>query len=168
MIPEPYITLARYHAWATRELIERHVAPMPEPQYRAERGLVFGSVHGTLNHLLVAERLWFARFAGAELPVLALDAEVEPDREALARALLTSSAGWSGWLADLDPARLDAVLVYTRVNGEAMRTPFGATLAHVFNHGTHHRGQISAALTGFGRPAPELDLIRMLQAEAAR
>ena len=43
--------------------------------------------------------------------------------------------------------------------------PFGATLAHVFNHNTHHRGQITAALTAMGQPAPELDMVYMLQAE---
>jgi uncharacterized damage-inducible protein DinB len=43
--------------------------------------------------------------------------------------------------------------------------PFAATLAHVFNHSTHHRGQITAALTAMGQPAPELDMVYMLQAE---
>jgi uncharacterized damage-inducible protein DinB len=45
--------------------------------------------------------------------------------------------------------------------------PFAATLAHVFNHATHHRGQITAALTAAGHAAPELDLVYLLQQEAA-
>ena len=49
-----------------------------------------------------------------------------------------------------------------------MRLPFAATLAHVFNHGTHHRGQITAALTAMGHACPELDMVWMLQAESAR
>jgi uncharacterized damage-inducible protein DinB len=49
-----------------------------------------------------------------------------------------------------------------------MSLPFAATLAHVFNHGTHHRGQISAALTAMGQPAPELDLVFLLQEESTR
>ena len=47
-----------------------------------------------------------------------------------------------------------------------MRLPFAATLAHVFNHGTHHRGQITAALTALGQPCPELDMVYLLQEES--
>jgi uncharacterized damage-inducible protein DinB len=58
------------------------------------------------------------------------------------------------------------VLSYTTMRGQPATLPFAATLAHVFNHGTHHRGQITAALTALGRPSPELDLVYCLQEEA--
>ena len=45
--------------------------------------------------------------------------------------------------------------------------PFAATLGHVFNHGTHHRGQITAAITAMGHACPEIDMVWMLQAESA-
>ena len=59
-----------------------------------------------------------------------------------------------------------SMLEYTSTQGVAMRLPFAATLAHVFNHGTHHRGQITAAITALGRASPELDLVWMLQAQS--
>ena len=55
---------------------------------------------------------------------------------------------------------------YRRMGGEAVTLPFAPTLLHVFNHGTHHRGQITAALTALGHACPELDLVLMLQAES--
>ena len=59
-----FLMLARYHVWATDRLLDRHVAPLTDEEYRRNAGLFFKSVHGTLNHLLVAERgLWFERFA---------------------------------------------------------------------------------------------------------
>ena len=75
---------ARYHVWATQRLLEA-VTQVSDGDYRRDVGLFFKSIHGTLNHLLVAEHLlWYARFAKGESPVLALDAEIEPQRERLA------------------------------------------------------------------------------------
>jgi uncharacterized damage-inducible protein DinB len=64
-----------------------------------------------------------------------------------------------------EPSRFDGVLQYTTMRGTVHSLPFAAALAHVFNHSTHHRGQITAALTAIGQPAPELDMVDMLQAE---
>ena len=57
------------------------------------------------------------------------------------------------------------MLDYRRIGGQPVSLPFAATLAHVFNHGTHHRGQITAALTAMGQTCPELDMVTMLQEE---
>ncbi len=160
-----FLTLARYHAWATQRLLDA-VAPLSEDDYRRDVGLFFKSVHGTLNHLLVGEcLLWFPRFERGESPALALDLEAEPDRARLAQALHEGALAWQGAIADWPAERFDGRMRYRRSNGEAMDTPFALTLAHVFNHATHHRGQITAALTRFGEPAPELDLVRFLQAQ---
>jgi uncharacterized damage-inducible protein DinB/GNAT superfamily N-acetyltransferase len=159
-------TLARYHRWATARLLAA-VDGLPEADYRRDAGLFFGSVHGTLNHLLVADaQVWQARFAEAASPTVALDAEIEADRAALSRRLLAAAAAWLHLLDGWPEPRLSGTLEYRRLGGEAVALPFAATLAHVFNHGTHHRGQISAALTAFGQPGPALDLVLMLQEES--
>ena len=66
-----------------------------------------------------------------------------------------------------DATRFDATLDYTTTRGIPQSLPFAATLGHVFNHGTHHRGQITAAVSAMGHPCPEIDLIWMLQADSA-
>lgn len=158
--------MARYGEWATRRLLDQ-LSGLPEADYRADVGLFFRSIHGTLNHLLVAEHgLWFVRFAEGTSPRLRLDQELEPDRGVLAARLLDGVARWRPWLAGLPDERLDGRIDYRGTDGQARSLPFSPTLAHVFNHGTHHRGQISAALTALGHPAPELDLVWMLQAES--
>ena len=154
-------------AWATRKLFE-HVDALPEEDYRRECGLFFKSVHGTLNHLLVAEHLlWFARFAKGASPVLALDAEIEPHCERLAQALNGGAANWSQLIDTWPTERFDGHLNYQTSKGVPQSLPFAATLAHVFNHATHHRGQITAALTAMGQPCPELDMVYFLQTEQA-
>ncbi|MEO8249823.1 MAG: DinB family protein [Burkholderiales bacterium] len=158
--------LAHYHAWATRQLLDRHLALLLDTEWRAERRLFFGSIHRTLNHLLVAENIWWGRVAENHSRPIALDTELHEGRDELCKALLLATQRWSGWLSTIDSARWDGDLAYTRNNGEAVRIPFAPTLGHVFNHGTHHRGQITAALTAMGKPAPELDWVYLLQQEA--
>jgi uncharacterized damage-inducible protein DinB len=163
-------TLARYNVWATQRLWQA-AEPVSDADYRRDIGLFFKSIHGTLNHLLVGEHLlWYPRFArGASPkagPALALDMEVEPDRARLGQALKGGAANWAPLIESWPAERFDSELTYTTMRGTTATLPFAATLSHVFNHGTHHRGQISAALTLLGQPAPELDLVYFLQHEA--
>lgn len=168
MNPNAYFaTLARYNVWATERLLEA-VADVSEEDYRRNAGLFFRSIHGTLAHLLVGEhQLWFRRFAEGASPVVALDADLVPDRQALAAQLLAGARHWEPLIASLPPKRFDGLLNYTTLRGQPASLPFAATLGHVFNHGTHHRGQITAALTALGQPCPELDMVYFLQAQAA-
>ncbi|MDH6591487.1 putative damage-inducible protein DinB [Variovorax sp. TBS-050B] len=161
-----FAVLARYNAWAVDCLLDA-VAELPEADYRRDLGLFFKSIHGTLNHLLVGEHLlWFRRFDEGVSAPMALDAEAEPDRARLDARLREGAARWlpliQGWPAE----RFEGVLSYTTTRGEPLALPFAATLTHVFNHGTHHRGQVTAALTALGRPCPVLDLARLLQEQA--
>ncbi|MBN8556707.1 MAG: DinB family protein [Proteobacteria bacterium] len=161
-----FSTLARYNAWATGRLLAS-VAALPEDDYRRDVGLFFKSIHGTLNHLLVGEHLlWFRRFAEGVSPRVALNNEAEPDRARLAERLQQGAFCWQPLIASWPAERFDGELHYTTMRGQAAALPFAATLAHVFNHGTHHRGQITAALTRLRQPCPELDLVYMLQEEA--
>ena len=158
-------TMARYNLWATQRLC-RQLAGLSEADYRRDAGLFFKSIHGTLNHLLVGEHLlWFARFAEGGSRVTALDAEAEPERIRLQSRLQDGALAWLPLIEVWPEERLLGTLDYRRIGGQPISLPFAATLAHVFNHGTHHRGQITAALTAMGQKCPELDMVWMLQEE---
>ena len=87
-----FLTLARYNVWATRRLFE-HIDALGDTDYRRDAGLFFKSVHGTCNHLLLAEhRVWFPRFAEGVSNSVALNAEVETDRVALRDRLIEAAA----------------------------------------------------------------------------
>jgi uncharacterized damage-inducible protein DinB len=160
-----FATLARYNLWATRKLWT-HVDALSEEDYRRDVGLFFKSVHGTLNHLLVGEHLvWFRRFEEGVSPRLALDEEAEPDRTLLRNRMIEGAQRWGPLIASWSDTRFAGPLDYTSTKGVAVSLPFDATLAHVFNHGTHHRGQITAAITAMGHACPELDLVWMLLEE---
>ncbi len=160
-----FTTLARYNVWATERLFE-HVDVLSDEEYRRDVGLFFKSVHGTLNHLLVGEHhVWFPRFAEGVSNRIALDAQLETDRGRLHQRLLEGAARWPMLIESWPEERYAATLDYTTTRGVAQSLPFAPTLAHVFNHGTHHRGQITAAITALGHRCPELDLVWMLQRE---
>lgn len=157
--------LARYHAWATHKLLA-DLAALDDDEWHRDLRLFFGSVHRTVNHLLVTDTIWYARFAENTSPRIALDAELHTERAAVCAALKGAVDRWMPWTESLDAVRQDGELVYTRNNGEAVRIPFAPPLGHVFNHATHHRGQLTAAMTVLGHPGPSLDWVYLLQSEA--
>ena len=158
MMQAYFESLARYHVWATEKLLEQ-IAAISEEDYRRDCGLFFHSIHGTLNHMLVSERHWYSRIADGISLKMALDAELESRRDLLARAVADASQHWGAWLSS-DPQRdYSGNLQYTRATGAPAVAPLTAVLGHVFNHATHHRGQITAALTAMGYACPELDFI---------
>ena len=162
-----FLLLARYNLWATERLLNKHVLELTEAAYRRDCGLFFLSVHGTLNHLLVAERLlWFERFESGVSPKRALDEQVETARRQVIARLMDGARQWAPLIESWPESRYAGTLDYVTTKGVPLSLPFAATLTHVFNHGTHHRGQITAAITSMGHACPEIDLVWMLQEEA--
>jgi uncharacterized damage-inducible protein DinB len=160
--------MAEYHAWATKRLVAV-VARLPDDIYRKPSGLFFDSIHGTMNHLLLTDaQIWFPRFAESRSASFPLDAEIEPDRTTLATRLVDAAALWSAYVDTVDDRTLDGDLSYTTTKGEQRTLPLAATLLHVFNHATHHRGQVTAAISGAGFEFGSLDLLGFIMLRAAR
>lgn len=161
-IKDHCLLMARYGAWAYERMFAS-LATVSDADYRADCGLFFRSLHGTLNHLLLADSVWFGRFTGQPFAADSLAQEIEADRATLVARVRAQSERWTGLVEAADPGLCDTRLVYRSMAGDACDTPWAGTLLHVFNHGTHHRGQMSAALTRFGQPAPEMDFVYFLR-----
>lgn len=155
-------TLAAYNRWANQRLYAA-AAGLTDADYRADRGAAFGSLHGTLNHILAGDRIWLHRIEATGPMPAALDAILHDDLPALAEARVAEDARLIAFAARLTADRLAAPLRYRSMAGEPSEQPLSAVLMHVFNHQTHHRGQAHAILGGLGRPAPSLDLIIYLR-----
>ena len=149
---------AGYNAWANHRL-HAACALLDEADYKAERGAFFGSIHGALNHLIVTDRMWLARLRGETLPPHGLDAVIFHDLSTLREARTHEDAALSGHVATLTDEQLAGVFRWTRVaDGSVVTQPLWATLTHVFNHQTHHRGQVHGLLSQAGIDPPSLDL----------
>ena len=154
--------LAQYNIWATQRLCES-LKVVSDDDFNKDVGLYFKSIVGTLNHLLLGEHyLWYSRFKQGVSPAIALNTMIQTGKTLLLDELQKKSKNWIEFLEQLDEKTLNADLTYKRVSGQELTLPYAATLMHVFNHGTHHRGQITAAMTGLGYACPELDLVYML------
>jgi uncharacterized damage-inducible protein DinB len=154
-----YVMFAGYNAWANQRLYEA-AASLSDAEYRADRGAFFKSMRGTLNHLLATDRIWMQRFTGEGDAPTRLDAILHDGFGELRAARQAEDRRIVEYIAGLDDARLAGTVRYRRVSTpEEFVQPLAPALDHWFNHQTHHRGQAHAILTGFGKSAPELDLL---------
>ncbi len=161
---EYLLSMARYHHWAGQRLIAA-LSTLSDDEYQQPAGLFFSSVHGTLNHLLLADCVWHGRLSGHPFAITGLDQEIHTQRTALASALLQQALVWQDYLAALTVGMLAQNIVYKSSTGQSFSLSREAILMHVFNHATHHRGQISAVISRYGQPCPEMDLVYQLLAD---
>jgi uncharacterized damage-inducible protein DinB len=172
MSPEWLGALARYNSWMNEKLYGL-AATLSDEERKRDRKAFFKSIHGTFNHLLVADRIWLGRFTGTAAPdgfmgpgIRSLDQELYSDFGELRRQRALTDQALSAWVAELTPERLAAPLVFMR-RGHKVESPLWWSVAHVFNHQTHHRGQITTLFTQQGRDPGSTDLVAMLREEAA-
>jgi uncharacterized damage-inducible protein DinB len=157
---------ARYNAWANRRLYDA-CAGLSASDYKAERASFFGSIHATLNHILVSDRIWLSRFENRSSDIKSLDQILYDDFTALRGARETEDVRIVGFLGTLADADLERVLHYRTMAGERQETPLAWALGHFFNHQTHHRGQVHGLLSGTPVPPPPLDLIYFAREDRA-
>lgn len=156
-----YRMFAGYNAWCNTRLYAA-AATVSDSDYRADRGAFFGSLHGTLNHLLVGDRIWMQRVTGEGEVPKRLDAILCNDLAALRAAREVEDARiirYNEGLGEDDLAR--TIRYRTFANPATIEQPLATALDHFFNHQTHHRGQAHSLLTAvLGNDAtPSFDLI---------
>ena len=157
---------ARYNRWANRRLYAA-VAQLDSAAFTAPRSGFFPSIAKTLNHLLVADRIWLSRFENVPLPHRSLDETVCDAFAALDAAREIEDQRILRFTRGLTAERLGETLHYRTMAGDAKATPLDVALTHVFNHQTHHRGQAHAMLSGTAVPPPSIDLLYFLPEDAA-
>ena len=149
---------ARYNRWANARLYDA-CAKLPEPEYLKPRPSFFGSIHATLNHLLVADRLWMGRFTGHPSGIKALDQILYPEFAGLRVAREAEDAQIVNWCDGLDLPTLNGAFHYRNTKDEPTTLPLRILAAHLFNHQTHHRGQTHGLLSQTSVAPPQLDLL---------
>ena len=164
---------ARYNQWMNVRLYVA-AAQLDEAQWHADRGAFFGSIAATLEHILAADIHWLKRFAAAwpslasHDPVRALPlpplvrgitfpelARLRHDRELVDAALIA-------FTREATDTLYEQSLRYVNSAGESHAKPCGLVLRHVFNHQTHHRGQVTTLFSQFGIDVGVTDLSALI------
>ncbi|KIN61180.1 DinB family protein [Sulfitobacter noctilucae] len=155
------VMMSRYNAWQNRQLMDITKA-MDEAALRADHGAFFGSIMNTLNHILWADTLWMSRFCDDVAPPGVPGSESVSFTETWGswQAERFRMDGririWAETLSNLD--LLGNESWFSGIMDAEITQPKAQCVAHMFNHQTHHRGQIHAMLTATGQGAPTTDL----------
>ncbi len=154
--------LARYNTLANGILYDA-CAGLSDEERKRERPAFFQSIHGTLNHIMVGDRIWMTRFEGGEALSTKLNAILYDDFAELRAARQAEDARIEALMAGLTEDALDGSIRYVSNEGNRHDDPMPLLLTHLFNHQTHHRGQLHGLLSHAGATTPVLDLHRVLR-----
>ncbi len=165
--------MAHYNRWMNERLYAA-AATLDDAALYGDRGAFFGSLFGTLNHIVVGDTVWLKRFAThpACLTTLAplrdeplpttLDAPRCPDLATLTQHRARLDALVTDWATTLTDTDLDVALPYQNMRGVPATRNFFALLMHFFNHQTHHRGQATTLLSQSGVDMSPTDLLLII------
>jgi uncharacterized damage-inducible protein DinB len=179
LLTDHYRGLARYNTWMNQRLyaVCREV---PDVERKRDRGAFFKSLHGTLNHILLADRAWLGRFthdsavalsrdaSGAVIAIASLAQVLYEDFDQLERERTRTDAAIIVWAEALTPEVLAAPMAYHTSRGEPFEHPLWIAALHVFNHQAHHRGQATTLLAQLGKDVGVTDLAAFLRSENVR
>lgn len=177
-----FLRLAVYNRWAYRQLYDKLDEFISDENYRADSGLFFRSIHGTLVHLLLSNRLWHSRLVKSSAQPLdngkypheinsywarspeEWEAAVS-DRKDLQEQVMNECNRWINYVKELNENSLmnEETIEFVDTKKNPHVRSLTELLDHIFNHNTHHRGQVTAAITKYGgqKASPVLDLFAM-------
>jgi uncharacterized damage-inducible protein DinB len=150
--------LARYNRWMNERLYAV-VGEFSDEERTRDRGAFFGSMHRTLNHVLWGDRIWLSRFTNQVYTVPAFGADMYADFGELTRARATTDTLILNWAGNLAPEWLAGALEYRSASdGKLRRLAHWIAATHMFQHATHHRGQLATLIKQAGKDIGITDL----------
>lgn len=155
--------MARYNRWQNISLYTA-ADGLSDEQRRLDRGAFFKSIHGTLNHILWADKIWLSRVSDASKPDGGIPDSTTycDDWETLKCVRADCDGHIIAWADSLDETRLAGDLAwYSGALKLDIVKPRWLVVTHIFNHQTHHRGQVHAMLTAAGAKPEDTDVLFM-------
>ena len=159
------LLMATYNEWMNRRLYAL-CATLPEAELARDRGAFFGSIERTLNHIVYGDLSFLSRTTGDPPEVPEVGVDLFEGFHALHAARTELDARLIAWAAGLETAWLAEPLTYTsKIDGRTRTAPRWVLVTHMFNHQTHHRGQVTTLLAQMGLDMGSTDIPFMAQFE---
>lgn len=161
--PEYCRLMAKYNTWMNDRLYSV-CSELSDEDRKVDRQLFFRSIHSTLNHLLYGDIAWMSRFLNEDPKLPALGEDLYEDFAELGQVRTEWNEKIAYWTRTLSQEWLDTPFTFTsKVDGKKRTFHNWILVTHMFNHGTHHRGQLTAALSQLGRDYGSTDIPFMPQ-----
>lgn len=164
------VTAADYNAWANSRLYNA-LRGLDDAARKQDRRGFFGSIHNTMNHILLADLIYRERLEGRPTSFTRLDEVLHQDFASLEAAHRANDAWYAGFCRALDPARLDGTLAFKAVgmdSDEYFALPLRLCLTNLFQHQIHHRGQVHHMVSHAGAAPPPLDVVKFARGDRDR
>ena len=138
---------AEYNHWMNTRIMEV-CSGLTDNERKQDRGAFFKSIHGTLEHILIGDRLWLGRFKGEPYDIKSLDQRLYEDFNELYQQRDVSDRDIIDWAKELNDEVLAEPFKFTTfVNPSSYQCSLWSAVTHFFNHQTHHRGQLTTLLS---------------------
>ena len=160
MSPELFNTFARYNTWMNAK-IYGVCSGIPDETRREDRGAFFRSIHGTLGHLMFGDMVWMNRLAGSNYDDRSPVTNSSGTFEAMKAERVNLDRDIEAWTTTLTPDWLSTDATWLSHDGQERTQPRAMLTLHMFNHQTHHRGQLTTLLTQLGLDVGPTDMPKM-------
>lgn len=151
-----FLRLARYNKWANAQIYDA-ASLLDREDYFADRRAYFKSMHGTLNHLLAIDKVWFGRFTADLYALPSYDVILHDNFGDLRAARNVFDDHITAVVEGMDDAAIMAPFRWIMLNGQPYTSTLDRCMTQIFNHQTHHRGQAHTLLSQLTGDAPPLD-----------
>lgn len=153
--------MSDYNSWMNKRLYNI-CAELTDEERKQDRDAFFKSIHGTLNHILLGDKVWLGRFMGEPFAVTSLDQELFEDFIKLKDERIEMDNKIHAWVSSLSDEKLVTEFQFKSIVNPALRScSLIVAVSHFFNHQTHHRGQLTTLLSQCGKDIGVTDLLAL-------
>jgi uncharacterized damage-inducible protein DinB len=158
-----YQAFAQYNQKMNRRIYEI-CSTLPDSERKQDRGAFFKSIHRTLDHLILGDRAWMSRLSEKNYPLVKIGDDLFDDFDEMAKARIDLDTDICQWTTEMTDQWLMTELTWTTtIDGSVRTQPHWLLVSQIFNHQTHHRGQLSTLLSQVGHDLGVTDLPRVVE-----
>lgn len=150
-----------YHMWANKKMFHYFQDKAVEKLFFKEVQSVFPSISGVIDHIYMVDHLWFNRMKGRENAEFA-----EVHFASVKEADQKIGVLHEEMAAFLARTNTNQLINYQNSKGELFTNTIDELVIHIANHGTYHRGNVTAILRQLGKEGISTDYIHFLREKA--